>query len=128
MPQTKMYAIICVLTLLSGLADARGFVHAARLWQGSTFVWPEACKSGLGFAIGITCYWLSLRWLKQAGVVTPELQTVVWFAVTIIGVAFASGRFLRWHLLDQVIAAIVLSGMGWLLFRTSTEGAEPFVP
>jgi hypothetical protein len=50
--------------------------------------------------------------------VATEAQTLVWFAATIIGVAILSGQFLRWQLLDQSIAVVVLAGIAWLLART----------
>ena len=47
-----------------------------------------------------------------------ETQTLVWFAVTIIGVAVLSGHFARWQRVDQVAGALVAAGAAWLLVRT----------
>lgn len=47
---------------------------------------------------------------------SAELQTTVWFAMTIIGVVIFSGKFLAWPRLEQVVAVLV--GLGWLLART----------
>jgi hypothetical protein len=77
----------------------------------------ELGKSALGFGVGVSSYWFAARYLTEFGVLSPEIQTVVWFGVTIAGVAFASGRFLQWQTIDQVIAAVVLLGIAWLLFR-----------
>jgi hypothetical protein len=122
---TRMFAerlptalLIIGLSVVSGLADSRGFVHAARIWQGGRLVPQELGRSALGFAVGISCYWLSVKYLQVLGVLAPETQTLIWFTVTLIGVALASGKFLRWHMLDQVVAAGVLLGLGWLLCRT----------
>ena len=35
----------------------------------------------------------------------------------IVGVAFASGKFLQWQTIDQIVAVVVLLGIAWLLFR-----------
>ena len=50
----------------------------------------------------------------------PEMQTLIWFSVTIIGVAVLGGRFSQWCLLDQIVAANVLISLGWLVMRTSS--------
>ena len=44
--------------------------------------------------------------------------SAVWFAMTIIGVVIFSGRFFSWPRLEQVVATLVLLGLGWLLVRT----------
>lgn len=111
--------MVVVLTLLCGLGDALGFIHAGRMWQQGEFAWHEALKSALGFQFGIAMYWLALRELTARGVVSPETQTLVWFGATIVGVAALSGRLLRWHPADQAVALVVLAGIGWLLFRTA---------
>jgi hypothetical protein len=110
---------LIVLTLLSGVGDALGFIHAARVWRSGAFVWPEAAKSGTSFLFGVAMYWLALRRLADWGVVSAEAQTLVWFAATIVGVAALSGRMVRWPALDQGVAALVLVGIAWLLFRTA---------
>jgi len=112
-------ALIVVLTLVSGFGDAQGFIHAANIWQSGRLAWDELVKSALGFAFGITMYWLALRSMKEIGIVAPEIQTVIWFGVTIAGVALVSGSFLKWQVADQAVAVLVLVGIGWLLLRTS---------
>jgi len=51
--QVGTIVLLIVLTLISGVADAQGFVHAANIWQGGKLIWPEVLKSALGFGIGI---------------------------------------------------------------------------
>jgi hypothetical protein len=110
--------LIIFFTLLSGFGDAQGFLHSSRIWQDGRPVWSEVAKSMSGFLFGITMFWLALRWLGQLGVASAEVQTLLWFGVTIVGVALLSGQFARWERLDQVVAVAVLAGIGWLLFRT----------
>lgn len=112
-------ALIVLFTLLSGLGDAQGFVHAGKVWNQDGFVWHEALKSALGFQFGVLMYWLAVRQLAVQGVVAPEIQTLFWFAATIIGIAALSGQFLRWPLVDQATAGAVLFGICWLMVRTA---------
>lgn len=115
----KTYGLIVILTLLSGYADSQGFLHASSIWDGRRLISGELVRSGLWFAVGIMLYWAALRYLREAQIVTPELQTMVWFSVTIVGVALASGKFLQWRASEQLVALGVAVGIGWLLVRTS---------
>jgi hypothetical protein len=117
--QIRLLLLIMGITLLSGIADGQGFIHAAKVWHDGKLVWAEVGRSALGFAVGSMMYWTSLKYMKQVGIVTPEIQTMVWFAVTIVGVALTSGKLLTWTRLDQGVAVGVLFGIGWLLYRTS---------
>ena len=110
-------ALVMLLTLLCGIGDAQGFIHAGKVWQTDRFVWIEALKSAFAFQFGVIMYWLALRELTRWGIVSAETQTLVWFGATIIGVAALSGQFMRWHATDQAVAAFVLGGIAWLLYR-----------
>lgn len=111
--------LIILFTLLSGIGDALGFIHAGRVWQGGQFHIIEALKSAGSFQVGVAMYWLALRHMEAQGVVAVEAQTLFWFAATIIGIAILSRQFIRWSLPDQTIAVAVLLGIGWLLYRTA---------
>lgn len=115
-----MWPIILIITftLLSGFGDAQGFIHASKVWQAGQFVWAEAAKSALSFQFGVFMFWLAIRYLKQFGVVLPEVQTLLWFGVTIVGVALLSGKVAQWQRIDQFVGIGVLAGIGWLLFHT----------
>jgi hypothetical protein len=108
---------IAVFTVLAGLGDAQGFIHASKVWQDGSFVWMEAFKCIAGFQFGMLMYWLALWKLSGHGVVAVEIQTLFWFVATIVGVAVLSGRMLSWPVVDQAVAVSILSGMGWLLYR-----------
>lgn len=115
----KPFFFIIVLTLLSGFADAQGFTHASDIWNNGKLNTTALGRSALGFSAGIFTYWLIVRYLQQVGIVSSEIQTVLWFSATIIGVAILSGKFVSWQRMDQFVAILVIAGIGWLLFRTS---------
>lgn len=109
--------LIVTFTVLSGLADAAGFVHASRVWSEGRFVWIEGVKCIAGFQIGMLLYWLALWKLTAHGIVAVEIQTLFWFVVTIVGVAILNGRALAWPWPDQLVAGGVLAGVMWLMYR-----------
>jgi hypothetical protein len=116
--QVRLWLIIIVITVLSGIADSQGFVHAAKVWANDKLVWGEVGKSALGFAIGISLYWMVIKYMNAAGIAAPEIQTLVWFSITILGVAIISRNFFRWQTIDQIVGAAVLAGVAWLMVRT----------
>lgn len=113
-----VFGLILLFTIISGIGDSQGFVWASRVWQGDKFIWPNALRSGMGFAVGILFYWFAIRYLQKVGVVSAELQTLFWFSITIIGVAIVSRELLHWNLVDQGVAIATLAGIAWLLIRT----------
>jgi len=110
---------IALFTLLSGLGDALGFVYAGKVWQGDTFHAMNALKSAAGFQFGVFMYWCAARHLNAHGVVDAEVQTLFWFAATIVGIALMSGQFLRWSTVDKGTAVAVLIGITCLMLRTA---------
>lgn len=117
MPATNSLLVFALL-VLSGFADSLGFVYASKVWQKDALSWPDLGKSALGWWTGITFYVIALRFMARMGITSAEIQTIVWFAMTIIGVVIFSGRFFAWPRLDQAVALSVLVGLGWLLYRT----------
>lgn len=109
--------LVVLLTIVSGICDARGFIHGARVWADGHLVYAELARSALGFFLGIIFHWWSIRYLNQIGDFSPEFQTVLWFGVTLVGVAISSGRFVAWAALDQAIGVLVLCGIAWLFMR-----------
>jgi hypothetical protein len=115
--QIKLLFLIVGITLISGLGDSQGFIHAGKMWEDDKIVWAELAKSASGFTMGTSTYWLAVRYFKAFGVFSPETQTLIWFAVTIIGVALLSRTFFVWQKIDQVVAVFVFLGISWLLIR-----------
>ncbi len=113
----RLAILIMGFTLVSGFFDALAFTYSAKMWQGGKLIWLDTAKAAGSFAIGITMYWVAVRYLAQAGVVTAELQTLVWFGVTIVGVAVLNGRFSDWQVIDQLAAANAVLCIGWLVSR-----------
>lgn len=111
--------LIVILTLLSGFCDGQGFLHASNIWMEKRFIWPEATKSALGFSLGTGLYWICIRFLNEVKIISPELQTIVWFSMTILSVALFSGTFLHWQRMDQIVGVFVFLGVFWLLIRTA---------
>jgi len=121
---TSTLAAACAavaLTLASGLADSYGFVHAARVWNGGRLIPAELGRSSVGFALGITIYWIVIRFLEQLGVHSVAIQTVGWFGATLVGVAVVTGEFRDWGTANQIIALGVALGIGWLMIATGTQ-------
>lgn len=117
--RVKLLLLILGMTVVSGIVDSLGFVHATRVWQNDHIAWAEVGKSASWFAVGMSVNWLKVRYVNAWGVVSPEVQTMLWFSVTIVGIAMLSGAFFQWRTVDQMIALFVLFGVGWLLFRTN---------
>lgn len=111
-------ASLLVLLALSGLADSFGFFYASRIWQQGTLSVPDLGRAAAGWVVGITLYVLSLRYFAAVGVGAAEIQTLIWFAMTIIGVVALSGQFFKWPHLEQGVAVGVIVALGWLLVRT----------
>lgn len=115
----RLLLLIATFTIGAGILDSLAFTYSASMWQGGRLVWDQASKAAASFALGIAMYWGAIRYLGEAGVVLPEIQTLIWFAVTIIGVTILGGRFIHWPLVDQLVATNVLVSLGWLITRTS---------
>jgi len=111
--------IIIIVTLIAAIGDSLGFVYAAQVWKAGKLIWKELAKSAIGFWIGNIGYWIAVRYLIERKVISPEIQTIIWFITTVIIIAILSGRFFKWQLLDQIVGIGVMLGVGWLIFRTT---------
>ena len=106
------------LSVLAGLGDAYGFVHASRIWRQELILPGEVGRSAVGFSVGTALYWLAIRYLRQVGIDIAEVQTLVAFTATMIGIALLSRSFFTWAPVDRVVAAVVVFGLAWLTVRT----------
>ena len=120
LPSVRLTVLIITFTVASGIFDSLAFSYAAGIWKDGRLVASEAWKAAASFTIGIGMYFGALRYLSEAGVVFAEVQVLLWFGVTIVGVAILQGRFFQWQVLEQVVAVHVLLGLGWLISRTAT--------
>lgn len=106
-----------VLTLLSGFSDALGFVHASRAWENDRFLLREAVWALILFLGGVITYVLAIRYFDRLGITAPELQTLGWFAVTVIGVAVIERTIVNWSHADRAMAVVAVVSVGWLVVR-----------
>ncbi len=112
-------SLVLFFTVLSGVADGQGFLHASRVWAAGRPVPLEMLKSAAGYIVGAVCYWFAIRYLNRLAAISPEVQTLGWFAATIIGVALFSGGVFKWRPGDWLLGLAVMIGVGWLMVRTS---------
>ena len=110
-----LFAII--LTLLSGFSDALGFIHASRAWDNDRFLLREAVWALVLFFGGIVTYVVAIRYFDRLGITSPEIQTLGWFAVTVIGVAAIQRTIVNWGPADRIMAVVAVISVGWLVVR-----------
>jgi len=123
MGQTGNLAVVGLLTIASGLLDARGFVYAARVWPGGQFDLKMAIASMAAFAGGISAYILAVKFMQNAGIHGVSLQSGIWFVVTAIGIAAMDGTLLQWTRTQQVVGVAVAIALGWLITTTRAAAA-----
>ncbi|HEX6396446.1 MAG TPA: hypothetical protein VFZ95_03410, partial [Steroidobacteraceae bacterium] len=120
MGQVGNYVVVGLLTLASGLLDARGFVYAARAWPQGQLDAKMGLAALLSFVGGLTAYILAIRFMQNAGVHGVALQSGIWFVVTAIGIAAMDGSLAQWSRTQQVIGVAVAIALCWLI--SSTRG------
>jgi hypothetical protein len=107
--------LVLVLTVTSGVMDARGFVYAGRAWPGGNIDWTAVGQSMLAFFAGISLYIGAVRFMQSMGLQSVALQNGLWFAVTAIGIAALDGTVVQWTRLQQLVALGVIAGLAWLI-------------
>jgi hypothetical protein len=115
-PLGKIIRIV-LLTVLSGLADAQSFVHAAQAFQATAISISDLRLTVIYFGVGLISYLFAVQGLMRIGMAAPELHMLFWFGVTIIGVALLSGKFSQWAGIDRLVGVAVVLGIAWLIFR-----------
>jgi len=124
MNRTLAGALVLVLTILSGLMDARGFVYAARAWPGGRLDTRLAAASMVAFFAGLSLYIVSVRFMQSFGLHGVALQAALWFVVTAVGVAAMDGSVLQWTRAQQLVAVGLVAGLAWLIGTTSSAPAH----
>jgi hypothetical protein len=107
--------LVLVLTVLSGVMDARGFVYAGRAWPSGNLDWGAVGMSMLAFFVGISLYIGAVRFMQSMGLSAVALQSGIWFVATAIGIAAMDGTVAQWSRLQQVVALVVIVGLTWLI-------------
>ena len=118
MGQIGNFLIVGLLTVASGLLDARGFVFAARAWPGGHMDVKTALASFVAFAGGVSLYIIAVKFMQNAGLQGVALQSGIWFVVTAVGIAAMDGTLLQWTRLQQVVGVAVAVALCWLITTT----------
>jgi hypothetical protein len=107
--------LVLVLTVTSGVMDARGFVYAGRAWPDGSLDWAAVGQSMLAFLAGISLYIGAVRFMQAMGLTAVALQSGIWFVATAIGIAALDGTVTQWTRLQQLVALVVIAGLAWLI-------------
>jgi hypothetical protein len=118
MGQVGNFLIVGLLTVASGLLDARGFVYAARAWPAGHLDVKMALASLAAFAGGVSIYVLAVKFMQNAGIHGVALQSGIWFVVTAIGIAAMDGTLAQWTRAQQVVGVAVAAALCWLISTT----------
>ena len=108
-------SLVLVLTILSGVMDARGFVYAGRAWPSGSIDWTAVGMSILAFFAGISLYIGAVRFMQTMGLNAVPLQSGIWFVATAIGIAAMDGTVMQWTRAQQLVALAVIGGLAWLI-------------
>ena len=122
MGQIGNLLVVGLLTMGSGLLDARGFVFAARAWPGGNLDPKMGLLSLACFAGGLSAYILAVKFMQDAGIQGVALQSGIWFVITAVGIAVMDGSILQWSRTQQVVGVTVAVALCWLI--ATTRAAE----
>jgi hypothetical protein len=122
MGQVGNLIVVGLLTVGSGLLDARGFVFAARAWPGGQLDPRVGLLSLACFAGGLTAYIVAVKFMQGAGIQGVALQSGIWFVITAVGIAAMDGSILNWTRPQQVVGVAVAVALCWLI--ATTRAAE----
>lgn len=118
MGQIGNFVVVGLLTVASGLLDARGFVYAARAWPAGQLDVKIALASLAAFAGGVSLYIVAVRFMQNAGLHGVALQSGIWFVVTAVGIAAMDGTLLHWTRTQQVVGVALAVALCWLITTT----------
>jgi len=123
MGQVGNLLVVGLLTVVSGLLDARGFVFAGKAWPGGQLDPKMGIVSLLSFGGGLTAYILAVKFMQSAGIHGVALQSGIWFVITAVGIAAMDGTLLQWTRTQQVVGLAVAVALGWLISTTRAAAA-----
>jgi hypothetical protein len=118
MGQVANLLVVGLITVASGLLDARGFVYAGRAWPDGQLDIKVGLLSLGSFAGGVSAYIVAIKFMQNAGIQGVALQSGIWFVVTAIGIAAMDGSLLTWSRTQQVVALGVAVALCWLISTT----------
>jgi hypothetical protein len=118
MGQIGNLAVVGLLTIASGLLDARGFVYAARAWPGGNLDMRIGLASLACFVGGLTAYIVAVRFMQNSGISGVALQSGIWFVITAVGIAAMDGTLVQWTRTQQVVGVAVAIALTWLISTT----------
>ena len=95
MKSALIIGALFLLTALSAFFDAKGFVYAAQAWRDGALIPATAFRAVVFFLGGVSVYISTIGLQQRLGVHSAALQTLFWFAMTIIGIALLDGRSFR---------------------------------
>lgn len=119
MPTAVVLAALIALTAASAFLDAKGFVYAARAWREGSLDWRIGAISFSFTMAGVALYIFSIGLHQKLGIQSAAVQSVFWFAMTVIGIALLDGSIAQWSWAQRFVAAAVSVGIGWLLVTAS---------
>jgi hypothetical protein len=122
MGQVGNLLIVGLLTIGSGLLDARGFVFAARSWPEGQLDPRMGLISLACFAGGLSAYILAVKFMQNAGIQGVALQSGIWFVITAVGIAAMDGSILQWSRTQQIVGVLAAVALCWLI--ATTRAAE----
>jgi hypothetical protein len=118
MGQVANLLIVGLLTVASGLLDARGFVYAGRAWPDGQLDLKMSLASLAAFSGGLSAYIVAIKFMQNAGIQGVALQSGIWFVVTAIGIAAMDGSLLAWSRTQQAVGLGVAVALCWLISTT----------
>jgi hypothetical protein len=118
MGQIGNLVLVGLLTIISGLLDARGFVYASRAWPSGHLDGKTGLASLACFVGGLSAYILAVRFMQNAGISGVALQSGIWFVVTAVGIAAMDGTLLQWTRTQQAVGVAVGIALCWLISTT----------
>jgi hypothetical protein len=114
--------VVGLLTIGSGLLDARGFVYAAKAWPGGQLDPKMGLLSLACFGGGLTAYVIAVKFMQNAGIQGVALQSGIWFVITAVGISVMDGTIVNWSRTQQVVGVAVAVALCWLI--ATTRAAE----